>query len=367
MLESHRRLYNYMLRERIAAWECDHLSISYNFQSWCFGHGLRQDNPYWMRLNFSSCQATIRRLDKAYQNFFRRVKAGEAKPGFPRFKGKGRFESIEFPSHGDGIRLNGDRLRVQNVGTVKVKLHRPYEGIIKTASIKLEGDKWFLVLSCDLGEIAVTKSINPPVGIDMGLESFLTTSTGEHVANPRFQKIELPALRRVGRSVSRKRRGGRNRRKAVKRLRRMHARVRNLRHDHRHKTALNLVRRYGHIGVESLNVRGMVRNHSLARSISDAGWSGFLSTLKSKAESAGVQVVEVNAAYTSQLCSACGELVEKKLSERQHVCPCGCLLHRDVNAARNILARSLARTEPTGRNVKVTSHVPRSRRLQATE
>lgn len=366
MLDTHRRLYNNCLAQRIDAYQRDKTTITYNDQSgW---HRLeRKVNPYFARLNFSSAQATMRRLDKGYQHFFRRAKAGEAKAGFPRFKGKGRFESIEFPAYGDGIRLNGDRLRVQHVGTIKVKVHRPHEGMIKTATLKLEGDKWFLVLSCDLGDVAVATSTNPPVGIDVGLEHFLTTSSGEHEANPRFLKAELPKLRRLGRSVSRKKKGGRNRRKAVKRLRRLHARVRNLRHEHRHKTALKLTRRYGLIALEGLTVRNMVKNRRLARSISDAGWYGFRSVLKSKAESAGVQVVEVDPGWTSQLCSGCGQIVRKQLSERWHSCECGCSLQRDVNAARNILARGLAGTRPAGRNVKVTSHVPRSRRLQATE
>ena len=363
-LETHRRLYNYMLKMRIASWECDRLSINYNFQSWCF-KGLRQENPYMTRLNFSSAQATMRRLDKAYQNFFRRMKAGEVKAGFPRFKGKGRFESIEYPAYGDGIRLNGDRLRVQHVGVIKVKLHRPHEGTIKTATLKLEGDKWFLVLSCDLGDVTATKSQNPPVGIDVGLESFLSTSDGEHVENPRFLKNELPALRRAGRAVSRKKKGGRNRRKAVQQLRRRHARVRNLRHEHHHKTALKLVRRHGLVAVEGLNVRRILKNRRLARAISDAGWYGFRSILKSKAESARVEVVEVDPAYTSQICSSCGQLVQKTLSERWHTCDCGCSLHRDVNAAKNILARGLVRTEPVGANVgHKIKRFPRSRRLR---
>ena len=362
MLETHRRLYNACLSMRIASWECDRVSINYAFQSWCF-KGARLENPYYARLNFSSAQATMRRLDKAYNNFFRRIKAGDAKPGFPRFKGKGRFESIEFPSYGDGIRLNGNKLRIQNVGVVKVKLHRQFEGAVKTATVKLEGDKWYLILSCDLGEITVAKSINPPVGIDVGLEHFLTTSDGEHEPNPRFQKKELPALRRAGRSVSRKKKGGSNRRKAVRRLRKIHVRVANLRRDHHHKTALKLTRRYGLVAVEGLAVRNMVKNHCLARAISDAGWSGFKSILKSKAESAGVEVVEVDPAHTSQICSGCGQIVAKELSERTHSCSCGCVLQRDVNAARNILARGLARIRPAGRNVKATSHVRRSRRF----
>jgi len=362
MLETHRRLYNYCLKMRIASWECEHVSISYKFQSWCF-KGMRIGNPFMARLNFSSAQATMRRLDKAYQAFFRRVKAGEEKPGFPRFKGKGRFNSIEFPAYGSGIRLNGDKLRIQNVGIVKVKLHRPFDGKIKTATLKLEGDKWFLILSCDLGETAVVKSVNPPVGIDVGLESFATSSDGEHEPNPRFLKQELPEIRRAGRAVSRKKKNGRNRRKTVKRLRRLHTKVKNQRADHHHKIALKLTRRYGLVAVEGLAVKNMTKNPRLARAIHDAGWSAFRSILHHHGQKSGVEIVEVNPAYTSQTCSACGRIEKKELSERMHNCLCGCVLHRDVNAARNILSRGLARAGPAGLNVKVASHVPRSRCL----
>lgn len=151
-------------------------------------------------------------------------------------------------------------------------------------------------------------------------------------------------------------------------LRRQYVRVRNLRLDFHHKIARKLVDRYGFIAVERLNVQGMIKNHRLSRSISDAGWSAFGSILKSKAESAGVEVVEVNAAYTSQECSGCGKIVRKELSQRWHNCECGCSLHRDVNAAKNILARGLARTEPAGVNVgHKAKRFPRSRRLTAME
>lgn len=341
-LETHRRLYNDNLAMRVAAWECDRVSVGFYFQSWCFTSAKRE-NPYYARINSASAEQTLRRLDQSYQNFF-------ARGGFPRFKGRDGFSSFLFKK-GNGARLIGDKLRVQHIGVIKVKMHRPHEGEIKTITLHFGGDHWHVILSCDLGEQTIPKSSNPPVGIDMGLESFLTTSDGEHEPNPRLQKAELPRLRRLSRSIARKKWGGKNRCKAVRRVRRLHRRVRNLRHDHRHKTALKLVRRYGLIALERLNVQGMVRNRRLARSISDAGWSGFGCVLKAKAESAGVEVVEVDPRGTSQACSACGQIVVKDLSQRQHKCPCGCSLHRDVNAARNILARGLARTEPAGRNV----------------
>jgi len=354
MLETHRRLYNVCLAQRREAWQDEQRSISYGDQSAWFKRE-RQTNPYFAKLNFSSAQATMRRLDKAFRNFFRRVKVKAEKPGYPRFKAHGRFESIEFPSYGDGIRLLDNRLRVQHVGLLKAKVHRPHQGTVKTATLKLEADKWYLVLSCDLGDIQPAVSTQPAIGIDVGLESFLTTSDGDHEPNPRYLKRELPELRRRGRAVSRKRRGSNNRRKAIKRLRACHARVANLRREHHHQTSLKLVRRYGFIAVESLNVQGMLRSRWMSRAIADAGWSAFVNTLKCKAESAGVEVVAVNPRRTSQQCSGCGAIVRKELWTRTHRCgQCGLVLHRDENAARNILARALqARTGPVRLNVAV--------------
>ncbi len=313
----------------------------------------RATNPYFARLNFSSAQATMRRLDKAFRAFFRRVKAGE-KPGYPRFKARERFNSIEFPSSGDGIRWNGTRLRFQHVGIVRVKNHRPVEGTIKTLTLKREAGKWFLILSCDLGAREVAQSTKPPVGIDLGIEAFLTTSAGEREPNPAFLKTALPALRRASRGVSRKKRGRANRKKAGRRVATLYVRVKHLRREHHLRVARRLVGRYGEIAVERLGVTTMLKNHRLARAIADAGWSQFVGVLKHKAEEAGASVTEVNAAGTSQECSGCGAVLEKALGERRHVCACGVSLHRDENAARNILARALrARTEPVGLNVGV--------------
>jgi putative transposase len=350
MLESHRRLYNACLDQRITTYQATQVGVRYSDQSAWF-KDQRAVNPYFARLNFSSAQATMRRLDKSYTAFFRRCKIGKT-PGFPRFKARDRFDSIDFPSYGDGIRLNDNRLRVQHVGVIRCKVHRPVEGIVKTAALKREGDKWFLVLSCDLGDSHVIPSTLPAIGIDVGLENFLTTSDGEVVTNPRFLKKELPALRRAQRAMSRKQKGGTNRRKARKTVRVMHARVANLRREHHFKTALNLVRCYGLIAVERLNIQGMLRSHWMSRAISDAGWASFLEILSHKAASAGATVVAVNPRGTSQRCSGCDTEVRKALSVRTHACPhCGLTLHRDENAARNILARGLlARMGPVGAN-----------------
>jgi putative transposase len=368
MLETHRRLYNACLDERKSRYEADKVTVRYAEQSARFKAD-RAINPYYARLNFSSAQATMRRLDKAFVAFFRRLKTGD-KPGYPRFRGRDRYDSIEFPAYGDGIRLIGDRLRVQHVGVIRVKLHREVRGTVKTVTLKREADKWYVVLSCDLGEVAIEPSVNPAVGIDVGLKAFLSKSDGSKPEpNPRYLKTALPELRRKARSVSRKKKGGKNRRKAVRRLARVHARVKNLRAEHHHQVALKLVRRYGFIAVESLSIKNMLKSDRLARAISDVAWGNFVLTLKSKAESAGVSVVEVDPRGTTQQCSGCGTVVPKELKDRWHLCPhCGLSLDRDENAARNVLARGLlARTEPAKLKAGVARLASRSRRVHATE
>jgi putative transposase len=352
-LETHRRLYNTYLDYRELAYSQYGVTLSSVDCSRWFKHQ-RETNPWYARLNFSSAQATMRRLDKAFAAFFRRVQNGE-EPGYPRFKGRDRFDSIEFPSYGNGIKLIEGKLRVQHVGTIKVKFHRPLAGKIKTVTLKREAEKWFVIFSCDLGAVEIPQSTNPPAGIDLGLESFLTTSDGKQEPNPGYQKTALPELRRAQRSLSRKK-NGQNRRKTKRQLAKIHARIARLRREHHHQVALRLVRRYGFIAAESLSVTNLLKNGRLARAISDAGWSGFLLTLRAKAESAGVAYVEVDPRGTSQQCSGCGADVRKDLSVRWHDCPhCGLSLHRDENAARNILARGLlARSwAPVGGNVRV--------------
>ena len=362
MLETHRRLYNACLAERKQGYETAKLRVKYTEQSARFTVD-RTVNPYYARINFSSAQATMRRLDKAFTAFFRRLKTKGEKPGYPRFRSRDSYDSFEFPMHGDGARLTGNRLRIRYIGTIRVKLHRVPQGTIKTLTVKREGDHWYVIASCDLGAVSIPQSRNPPVGIDVGIEAFLTTSDGVREHNPNYLKKALPELRRKSRSVSRKKKGGSNRRKAVKRLRKVHAHVRNLRKEHHHQVALRLVRRHGLIAAESLNVRGMVRNRRFSRSISDVAWGNFLLTLRCKAESAGVVFVEVDPCGTSQACSDCGRIVQKTIHQRRHICDCGCNLHRDHNAARNVLAAGLARTGPAGAKVGNSQPSPRSHPL----
>jgi putative transposase len=356
MLETHRRLYNQALAERKTAWEEEQRTVTYGQQS---AH-LKEEriaNAYLARTNFSSCQATLRRLDRAFQAFFRRVQAGET-PGYPRFKGRTRFDTVEFPSYGDGCTWDGAAARVylQHVGLVKVKLHRPVAGTIKTISFKREADGWHIVLSCELPNAEVQPSPLPATGIDLGLKVFLVTADGCEIAPPRYYRKAQAALRRAQRAVARKQRGSNRRKKGVRVLAKRALHVANQRRNFHHQVARHLIGQYGVIAHEALNIQGIARSW-LAKSTYDVGWGQFLHILYSKAEGAGVQVIAVPPANTTQQCSACGALPaspeqRKTLRDRVHRCPCcGYVADRDLNAAQNILrlGRSLqASTWPAG-------------------
>jgi putative transposase len=368
-LESQRRLYNKALEQRKTLYATQRRSLSFAEQCRWFTQQ-RAINPFFGRLNAASGQETLRRLDRAFANFFRRVQEGQT-PGYPRFKSRDRFDSFTFRTYGDGAKLlDNARLRVHNAGTIRVKLHRPVEGTIKTVTLKREAGRWYVIFSCELSDVPMVDNGKPSVGLDVGLTRFLTTSDGTTELSPRYLKAELPALRRAGRAVSRKQKGGHNRRKAVRRLHKIHARVQNVRREHHFQVACRLVLAYGLIAVESLNIKGMLRSGRLARAIADAAWGGFVSILRGKAEKAGTRVVEVDPRGTSQQCSRCGHEVKKDLSVRWHNCSyCGLSVDRDHNAALNILARArLVRTGPAEVNVgQRVKRPPRSRRVYATE
>jgi len=343
MLESHRRLYNLALRDRRDVYEAEKRSVSYSEQSARFKE-TRKVLPSFAALNFSSAQATLRRLDKAFKAFFRRVKSGDA-PGYPRIKSEGRFRTVEFPSYGNGCRLkDNERLYLQHVGHVKVKLHRPVEGTIKTVSVKRLCGKWYVIFSCDLGDAPEATGDGPAVGIDLGLKSFLVTSDGKSVEPPRYYRESQKKLRKAQRSISRKTKGSNRRRKAQEKAARLHEKTANQRRDFHHKQARKLVDTHGLIVHEALNIKGIARTR-LAKSTHDAGWASFLNILSYKAEEAGTRVVAVNPRNTTQACTSCGAMpeVKKTLSDRTHVCPCGYTDDRDVDAALNIL--SLGRSD----------------------
>ncbi len=331
-----RELYNACLQERKQAYKMQGISLNYYDQANELKE-LRQVIPEVAQLNYSASQDILRRLDKSFKAFFRRIKKGD-KAGYPRFKGRKRFNSITFPTYGDGIKIRDNRLYILNVGLIKIKLHRELEGQIHTVTIKRDCDKWYAIFSNSVEANPLPIS-SKQLGIDVGIESFAVTSDGEFIENPHCLKMRQRKLKVIQRKISRRKKGSYNRRKVVKLLTKQHLKIKNQRKDFAHKVSRNLINTYGFIAVEDLQIRNMVKNHHLAQSINDVSWGQFLSFLSYKAEYAGRKFTQVNPNGTSQVCSACGIKVPKDLSIRIHNCPnCGISLHRDFNSALNILA-----------------------------
>ncbi|MER7129818.1 RNA-guided endonuclease InsQ/TnpB family protein [Streptosporangium saharense] len=367
-VEDHRVLYNAALEHRRTAYAKAGVSIRYGDQSGESKH-IRGDDPDGQgRWSFSSRQATLRRLDRAFRAFFDRVKAGRT-PGFPRFKGRGRFDTVEWPRDGDGCRWDSQPehptatfVRLQGVGHVRVHRHRRVLGTVKTIGAKREDSRWYVILSCDDVPAEPLPTTGVVAGIDMGVASLVTTSGGEHVANPRHLAATADRLAEAQRALARKKRGSTRRRKAVARVAALHGKVRRQRLDHGHKAALALVRTYDVIVHEDLRIANMTRSacgtverpsrnvaakSGLNRSILDAGWGVFLTILAYKAESAGRELIAVNPANTSRTCAACGHSAkENRLTQAGFACTaCGHTAHADVNAAINILRAGLALRE----------------------
>lgn len=332
--------YNQTLAYRKNAWEQDNKPIS-KFETYNKLPEWKVEKPELTEVHSQILQNVQERVDLAFKAFFRRVKSGE-KPGYPRFKGRGWYDSFTFPQ--SGFKLVSGKLRLSKIGDVKIKLHRPIEGEIKRLTIRRTSTgKWFACFSVEIDDPP-----KPPwkdglmVGIDVGLESFASLSNGEKIGNPRFFRSEEKALAKAQRRLSKCEKGTPQRGKALKVVQRIHERIANRRYDFAHQISNQLVAKYGLIAFEDLNIKNMIQNHHLAKSISDAAWRMLVTTTSYKAESAGSMVVLVDPRNTSQLCSRCGLKVTKSLSDRVHECPqCGLVMDRDENAAINILRLGL--------------------------
>jgi putative transposase len=337
-LELLRGVYNSLVNERKFLYETTGKGPSQYTQEKHFAQW-RKQFPELAGIHSHLLQNVALRVNHAFTAFFRRVKAGET-PGFPRLKGRGSYDSLAFKQYGNGCRLQDSTLQVSKIGQVKAIVNRPLIGTVKTCTIRRQAGKWFACFACEYESEALPES-SESIGIDVGLSQFAALSNGSFVENPRFFRRDEKALAKAARKQAKTPKKSKLRRKANKVLSRIHERIRNRRHDFVHQFARRLVNRYGLIAVEKLNVQGMVQNHCLAKSVSDASWSMFRSVLSSKAESASRIVSEIDPAYTSQDCHQCGYRAKKKLSERWHHCPiCGASLDRDTNAAINILAKA---------------------------
>jgi putative transposase len=332
------RLYNAAVQERRDAYRISHKSINYYDQA----NQLKEIRAAGdlALANFSCCQDVLRRVDKTFNAFFGRVKNGQT-PGYPRFRPASRYDSITFPAYGDGCKmLDNGKLRLQGVGAVKVKLHRAIEGKIKTVTVKREAGRWYAVFSVECEPKPLPASIQK-TGIDVGLSAFATLSDGTEIENPRYYQEARAKLRRAQRKVARRKRGGNNRKKAVRDLQRAHAHARNQREDFAHKISRTLVILFGLIVIEKLNVKGIAAG-MLARSVNDAGWSSFIKKLTYKAAEAGRELVKAPARGTSQRC-VCGAPNPKRLSQRWHHCEnCGLSVARDHASALEILRLGLS-------------------------
>jgi len=340
-LEACRRLYNETLTYRKDAWEQEQRNVSY-FELKRRIPLLKAEHPE-LKIVYAQClQNVTERVDLAFKAFFRRVKAGEEEPGYPRFKGYGRYDSFTFTQAPDGCQIKDDKLVLYTVGYVKIVWHRPMRGKVKTCTIRRSSTgKWYASFSCECEPERLPETPEQ-VGIDVGLKTFATLSNGEEIANPRFFRKEEKALAKVQRKHSQLAKGTPERRKHRKVVARVHERIAFRRNNFTHQQSRQIVDRFGVICVEDLHVNRMTHNHCLAKSIHDASWSGFFDKLFGKAAEAGRTALKVNPAYTSQDCSRCHHRQKMPLSERVYRCPC-CLLSidRDVNAAINICGLGL--------------------------
>ena len=341
-LSTCRHLYNDALAERKRQAELNNLCRSFDVCPW--------GKPEWItyrdqqntlptnKTNFQKevfsqvLQNTLKRVDTSFKNFFNGF-------GYPRFQGRDRYNSFTYPQTGFNIR--DGKINLSKIGAITIIQHREIEGKIKTCTIKKDVDRWYVTLSTEIEKPIIPIETKQSIGIDVGLSSLLTMSNGSQIEPPEFLRSSEKKLAKEQIRLSRKKKGSNNRKKQIKIVARTHRTIRNQRKDFAHKTSRILVATYDKIVFEDLQIKNMMQNHHLAKSLSDAGWYQLIQFTTYKAEYAGKVVEQVNARNTSQNCSQCGNPVSKRLKVRIHSCPfCGLVMDRDHNAAINILKRS---------------------------
>lgn len=337
-LEECRWLYNELLQQRRLSYEELDVSLS-KYQQLMLLPLLKEERTSLTIVHSQVLQNVVDRLDKAFQGFFRRCTAGE-KPGFPRFRGLHRYTSFCYPQ--SGFAVVGKEIQLSKIGNIRIKMHRPYEGEVKTCTLrKNPSGEWDLSLSCEVDCEALSPR-HEAVGIDVGLTNFAVFSNGQTINNPRFFRNGQKALAAAQRKLTKTEKGSRERRKIGKAVAKIHEKIRNQRKDFCHKESRKIINQYQYICVEDLNIKKMVEGTSFAKSITDASWSQFRQFLTYKAAEAGRKLGVVNPAYTTQTCNNCQHREQKTLSERIHSCSqCGYTVSRDLNAAQNILALGL--------------------------
>ena len=305
----------------------------------------KKNIEYLMNIHSQVLQDVLFRVEKAYKAFFRRLKEKNGKAGYPRFKNIDRYDSITYTQ--SGFEIIDGKLKLSKVGHIKLKQHRNINGAIKTCNIKKEADKWYVCFSVEYEP--VRKPVpHKQIGIDVGIKSFAVLSNGEEVDNPKYLVKSEEKLIKKQKRLSSKKKGSNNRKKAKISVARAHKKVSNQRKDFQHKESRKIVDNYGVVAVEDLQIKNMIKNHNLAKSINDAGWGQFLSFLTYKAEEAGCYIERVSPRNTSKTCSVCGYIhKEMTLSVRDWVCPvCNTVHDRDINASINIINKTIGRVSP---------------------
>lgn len=342
LLEMHlnqcRWLYNELLAQRKLAFEELDISLT-KYQQLMFLPELKLEKPELDQIHSQVLQNVVDRLNKSFQNFFRRCKTGE-KPGFPRFRGMHRYDSFCFPQ--SGFAVIGKELKLSKIGCVRIKMHRPLEGEVKTCTLcRTPSGSWTVSLSCEV-DIKPLPPVEKSVGIDMGITHFAVFSDGKEIPNPRFFLKEEKALAKAQKKLAKTEKKTKERQKRGKIVAKIHERIRNKRKDFCHQESRKVINEYQYICVEDLDIKNMIEGSYLAKSITDASWKQFRQFLTYKAVEAGRKLGVVNPAYTTQTCYHCKHIETKKLSEREHRClKCGYQATRDFNAAQNIWALGL--------------------------
>jgi len=339
------QLYNSALEQRIRAYNQSKKSLGWYDQVYELP-AFKEQFPEFKQVYAWSLVDVLHRVDRAFQNFFIRLKKRNGKAGFPRFKSVNRYDSFTYST--GTVKIENKRVKLPKIGCVKIRLTRDIEGIIKTCTVKRELDRWYVCFSVIKNVDIKKRKTNREVGIDVGIKSFVTLSDGTKIENPRYLQKSEEVLKKRQRRLSRKVKGSNNRNKAKMIVAKTHRKIRDQRNDFLHKASRNIVNNYDKIYVEDLNVKGMTKNHSLAKSVMDASWSSFLSKLGYKAEEAGVLVRKIPMFYpSSKTCSVCGYInADLKLDDRQWICPeCKSELDRDLNASINILQVGRGATE----------------------